>query len=126
MEKMIEVIGTTNQLECVATLLGVKDETEYGLYKETDQGKYYAKRLPDGSLDTAKVVRLLSDEQAVELEAKLCAMIDGESSKFSELTKRIPVFDPEKMMVGIINITDGVAEKIQETLGKASLFVTTK
>ena len=126
MEKNIEAIGATNQLECIATLLGVKDETEYGLYQETDQGKYYAKRLPDGTLDTAKVVRLLSDEQAAELEAELCKMIDGKSSQFSELTQHIPAFDPEKMMVGVIKIADDVAEKIQKSLGKASLFVTTK
>lgn len=122
MEKNIEVIGVTNMPKSVASLLNVKDETEYGLYQETAMGKYYAKRLPDGTLDATKVVRLISDEQAAEMEAKLCAMITGESEKFSELAKGLPVVCPEKMNAGIYKITDEIAEGLKMTIGKSALL----
>ena len=123
MEKKIEVVGVTNMPDHIANLLGVKDETEYGLYQETAKGKYFAKRLSDGTLDPAKVVRLLSDEQAAELEAELCAMIDGESAKFSEITQSVPVIDPKKIAAGASKIASDAAEKIQATIGKAALIM---
>ena len=122
MEKKIEVIGVTNMPKSVASLLNVKDETEYGLYQETTMGKYYAKRLPDGTLDATNVVRLISDEQAAEMESKLCAMITGESQKFSEYAKSMPVVCPEKMIVATFKITDEIAEGLKMTIGRSALL----
>lgn len=121
MENKIEVIGATNQTESIASMLGVNGEAEYGLYKETANGKYYAKRLPDGKLDPSKLVRLLSDAQAAELEAKLCAIIERESAQIPELIKSIPVIDPEKMHQRVMGIAESIGAQVKASINDLAL-----
>ena len=72
--KKPEVIGVTTEVESIAKMLGVESEQDYGMYQETLMGRYYAKILPDGTFEE-KVVRLISHEQASELEKFACAAI---------------------------------------------------
>lgn len=123
MENKIEIIGATNQTECIASMLEVTGETEYGLFKETASGKYYAKRLPDGTLDPSKLVRLLSDAQAAELEAELCAIIERESAKIPVLIKSVPVIDPEKMRRSVMGIAESIGAQVKASINSQALDV---
>ena len=119
--KQIEVIGVTNNPEYIAKLLGVEKDSEYGMYKETPMGKYYAKRLADGTLAAEKVVRLISDEQAAELEAEVCATIERESEKLSGVAASVPVIDTTKMKAGAHKLADEMGARVKGAIGNLNL-----
>lgn len=92
--KKPEVIGVTTNVERIAKMLGVESASEYGLYQETPMGRYYAKFLPDGTFEE-KLVRLISYEQATELEASACAAIEMASKSIQKIITP-PVIDMDK------------------------------
>lgn len=85
-----EVIGTTTAPACIAEMLGVEKDSEYGMYEELDTGKYYARLLSDGSFDS-KLVRLITDEQADQLEADVLASIERAEKGIPYFAACIPV-----------------------------------
>ena len=87
-----EVIGITTERDNIGKMLGVTSERDYGLYQETSMGQYYAKFLPDGTFEE-KAVRLISLEQAAELEASGCAAIEKTSENIQEVIADNPVID---------------------------------
>ena len=91
-----EVIGVTTEIESIAKMLGVKSERDYGVYQETQMGRYYAKFLPDGIFEE-KVVRLISHEQAAELENSACAAIKKVGENIHKVIASTPVIDMEKV-----------------------------
>lgn len=98
-----EIVGVTTEYACIADMLGVKTESEFGLYQETSMGKYYAKFLPGGSFEQ-KVVRLISQEQAAEMESKLVACIELAEKKFGSVISSAPKIDLERFNSGMANI----------------------
>ena len=90
-----EVIGVTTEYASIAKMLGVDNEADYGLYQETRMGKYYARFLPGGTFEE-KVVRLISYEQAVELEASAVSLVAETYKKFQECSVWASVIDWER------------------------------
>ena len=88
------VIGVTTETKNIAEMLGVKNETDYGLYQETPMGRYYAKILRDG-MDN-KVVRLISHNHARKLETSACATIKEGGELIQKVIDSTPVIDMEK------------------------------
>ena len=120
--KQIEVIGVTNNPEYIGELLGVDNDSEYDLYQETPMGKYYAKRLADGTLKADKVVRLISDAQAAKLEAEVCALIERESDKIPELVASIPVIDTTAMKAGALKLADEMGARVRAAIGDVKMI----
>ena len=117
-----EVIGVTTEIESITKMLGVENECEYGLYQETQMGRYYAKVLPDGTFEK-KVVRLISHEQAAELENSACAAIKKAGQNIQKVIASTPVIDMEKVnrkMDAICRQTKERAEKMGKEI-KSSL-----
>lgn len=91
----LTVIGVTTDSSRITTMLGAKNETEYGLYQETAKGKYYASFLPDGSMGN-RLVRLVTSEQASELETNALTAINKTAKKIQEIVNSAPVIDLER------------------------------
>lgn len=117
-----EVIGVTTEYTSIAGMLGVENETDYGLYQETKMGKYYARILPNGTFEE-KVVRLISYEQATELEATAVAPVGEACKSIQKIIASAPVINWErfnKEMEDIQRQAKAKAEEMGEKL-KSSL-----
>lgn len=90
-----EVIGTTTAPAYIAEMLGVEKDSEYGMYEESQEGKYFARLLPDGSFDS-KLVRLITDKQADKLEADVLASIERVEKGFPYFAACIPIIRMER------------------------------
>ena len=110
------VIGVTTEYTSIAKILGVENETDYGLYQETQMGKYYARILPDGTFEE-KVVRLISYEQATNLEAIVVASIDEISKNIQKIIDSAPVINWEHFNKRVVDIEHQIKAKA-EGLGK--------
>lgn len=109
-----EVIGVTTEYANIAKILGVENENEYGLYQETKMGKYYARILPNGTFDR-KVVRLISCEQAAQLNSSICTAIKEAGKKVQKIIDSTPIIDMEqlnKSMEDVHRQSKARAEKI--------------
>lgn len=111
-----EVIGVTTEVESIAKMLGVESESDYGLYQETKMGRYYAKFLSDGSFEE-KVVRLISHEQAAELETSACAAIKKAGENIQKVIASTPVIDMEKVNRNMDAIRSQAKERAEQ-MGK--------
>ena len=109
MINQIYVKGVTTEMDRVPKMLGVSSENEYGLYQETEMGKYYAKFAPNGSFDNA-LVRVISHEQAKKLESKICAVIEKESTSVKEALSKIPTINSETITNNMEQIHTQVSE----------------
>lgn len=70
-----KIIGVTTEYEKIPEILGVKSESEYGLYLHTDIGDYYGRILPNGTFDN-EFVRLISSDQSKEFEDAIIQIIE--------------------------------------------------
>ncbi len=90
----LTVIGLTTEPSKISAMLGVKNENQYGLYQETAKGKYFARFLPDGTMDS-RLVRLVTGEQASEIEANALANIESMAKKIQKIANSVPDIDLE-------------------------------
>ena len=111
-----EVIGMTTNVEDIAEKLGVQSDREYGLYHETQMGRYYAKFLPDGTFEN-KVVRLVTTEQAAEQEATACATIKNAGENIQKAIASVPVIDMDKFNENVEAIQSKTKESAEQ-MGK--------
>lgn len=121
----LEIIGVTTESTSIAKMLGVENETDYGLYQETQMGKYYARILPDGTFDD-KVVRLISCEQAAKLESTAVASIDEACKNIQKVIASTPVIDMVRFNKKMEDIrlqfkakNEEIRKKIQSNLERA-------
>lgn len=111
-----EVIGVTTEYASIAEMLGVENEANYGLYQETQMGKYYARILPDGTFEN-KVVRLISDEQAAKLESAAVASVEKTCKSIQTIIASTPVVDMAQFSKGMEDIQRQVKARVEE-MGK--------
>lgn len=110
----LTVIGVTTESSSIARMLGVEKESDYGIYQETTMGRYYARFISDGTFDDARLVRLVSYEQAAELDASAIASIKHSSATIKELMANWPSLDMAKFHENMERISRETAEKARQ------------
>lgn len=108
-----KVIGVTTEYANIAKMLGVENEKEYGLYQETQMGKYYARFLADGTFEE-KVVHLISYEQANKLESIVASAIKEADQNVQEVIVSSPVINMNCFNKGMENIHRQSKAKAEE------------
>ena len=122
-----EVIGVTTEYTSIVKMLGVDNETDYGLYQETQMGKYYARILPDCTFEE-KVVRLIYYEQATQLVATAVASVDEACKNIQKIIASAPVIDLVRFNKGMEDIqrqtkarAEEMGKKLRSSLERAGL-----
>lgn len=118
----VKVIGVTTEVDSIGRILGSNKEYEYGLVCETEMGKYYAKFAENGGFQE-EYVRLISREQASELEASVVESIENQTQTTATA---VPIIDMEHFKKRLIDIertikarTEQMGEDIRKILKRA-------